>query len=102
MLVDDLALECGVIRLRPSGRAGGHNGLADIEQKLGTSTYGRLRIGIDPRGSIPQKDYVLGRFRPDQREAIEPALNDAADAAACWARHGMTEAMNQYNRRQSA
>jgi len=102
IIVDDTALECGVIRLRGDGSAGGHNGLADVEQKLGTSAYPRLRIGVDGPGAIPQKDYVLGKFRPDQRDRLEPALDSAADAAACWAAHGITEAMNRYNRKISA
>ena len=99
VIVDDVALACGSIRLRPSGGAGGHNGMADIEQKLGTQEYGRLRIGIDGPGNIPQKDYVLGRFRPEQKELIAPALEEAADAAAFWATNGMTEAMNRFNRK---
>ena len=63
VIVDDTALACGMIRLRASGGAGGHNGLADIEQKLDTIEYARLRIGVDPPGEIPQESYVLGRFR---------------------------------------
>lgn len=102
VLVDDVALACGVIRIRASGGAGGHNGLSDIEQKLGTDDYARLRIGIDPPGDIPQKNYVLGRFRPDQREAVEPALEDAVRAAVSWVAHGPLETMNAFNRRQSA
>lgn len=99
VLVDDTALPCGVIRVRGEGSAGGHNGLEDIEQKLGTSQYPRLRIGVDARGQIPQKDYVLGRFRPDQLELIEPALNEAVDAAICWVREGTAATMNGFNRK---
>lgn len=102
VIVDDVALDCGVIRMRGGGGAGGHNGLGDIEQKLGTAEYTRLRIGIDRPGQIPQKDYVLGRFRPDQREAVEPALEQSVDAAITWIRHGTAETMNRFNRRQSA
>lgn len=102
VIVDDVALACGVIRLRGEGGAGGHNGLADVEQKLGTSAYARLRIGVDPPGSIPQRDYVLGRFRPDQLERLEPALEDAVEAASCWATRGLTDAMNLFNRRNTA
>jgi PTH1 family peptidyl-tRNA hydrolase len=102
VLVDDIALPCGTIRLRADGGAGGHNGLSDITRRLSDDQWARLRIGIDPPGPIPQKDYVLGRFRPDQLEAIEPALDEATDAAACWAREGCATAMNRYNRRQSA
>lgn len=99
VIVDDIALPCGMIRLRGDGGPGGHNGLEDVERRLGTSTYARLRVGIDAPGEIPQREYVLGRFRPDQLAAVEPALEDAADAAACWALRGLLEAMNRYNRR---
>ena len=102
VLVDDTALSCGMIRLRAEGGAGGHNGLADIEQKLGSGQYARLRIGIDGPGEIPQETYVLGRFRPEQRELLEPALEDAVDATVCWMAHGITEAMNRFNRRKTA
>lgn len=99
VVVDDVALGCGIIRLRSGGGAGGHNGLADIELKLATQEYSRLRIGIDAPGDIPQSNYVLGRFRPDQQELVEPALETAVDAAACWALHGIDEAMNRFNHR---
>ena len=99
VVVDDIALTCGMIRLRSEGGAGGHNGLADIEQKLATQEYSRLRIGIDAPGDIDQANYVLGRFRPDQQELVEPALEAAVDAAVCWALHGIDEAMNRFNHR---
>lgn len=97
VIVDDLALPCGSIRLRPDGSAGGHNGLADIEEKLGSNRYARCRIGIDAPAAIPQKDYVLGRFRPDQQPLVEAALEQAVEACRCWARAGLTEAMNRFN-----
>ena len=102
VVVDDLAIPCGSIRLRPAGGDGGHNGLSDITRRIGTSDWARLRIGIDSKGDIPQKDYVLGRFRPDQREEVDRALDDATRAAACWATEGLATAMNQFNRKQSA
>ncbi|MHC4220466.1 MAG: aminoacyl-tRNA hydrolase, partial [Planctomycetota bacterium] len=102
VIVDDTALPCGMIRLRADGGAGGHNGLADIEQKLGTDRYARLRIGIDAPGGIPQETYVLGRFRPEQRELLEPALEEAVDATECWMAHDIQEAMNRFNRRKTA
>lgn len=102
VLVDDVALPCGSIRMRPSGSAGGHNGLIDIEERLGSGQYARLRIGIDEPGQIPQKDYVLGRFREDQREQLEPALEDAVAAATCWVTAGTTETMNRFNRKATA
>jgi len=99
VIVDDIALPCGAIRLRMDGSAGGHNGLADIESKLGTNRYSRCRIGVDAPGRIPQRDYVLGRFREDQQPLVDEAIGFACDAAECWIARGMTEAMNRFNRR---
>lgn len=97
VLVDDLALPVGRIRLRPEGSAGGHNGLADIQRALGTVTYPRLRIGIDPRGRVHQADYVLGRFSPDQLAKLGPALDGACDAVETWIQHGIDKAMTRHN-----
>lgn len=99
VIADDIALACGVIRLRDQGSAGGHNGLGDVQRLLGSDRYCRLRIGVDPPGAIPQASYVLGSFRPDQRERLEPALEDAVKAAECWATEGIATAMNRFNRR---
>ena len=86
VVVDDAALPVGRIRLRPEGSAGGHNGLTDIERAVGTRGYPRLRIGIDPPPPrMKQRDYVLGRFTPEQREALEPALERACDCIEAWA-----------------
>ena len=99
VVVDDIALPCGSIRLRGEGGDGGHNGLSDISQKLGSNRWARCRIGIDPRGRIPQKSYVLGRFTSEQEEALEPALEDSVSAAAHWVGHGIAETMNRFNKR---
>lgn len=97
IVVDDLALDCGRIRLRGEGSAGGHNGLADVQRALGSAAYPRLRIGIDPRGRIPQVDYVLGRFSPDQLTRLDPALDLACDAIEMWLNHGLAKAMSKFN-----
>ncbi len=97
VLVDDVALPVGSIRVRAGGSAGGHNGLSDIERALGTSAYPRCRIGIDAPGRIPQKDYVLGRFAPDQKDAIASACERAADAAELWASTDTASTMNVFN-----
>ena len=98
MVLDDVALPCGRLRLRASGSSGGHNGLKDIERALGTDSYARLRIGIDaPPPMVAQKDYVLGRFDPAQREKIEPALDRAAQAVEHWIDKGISAAMNRFN-----
>ena len=99
VLVDDIALATGTIRLRGEGGGGGHNGLGDIANRLGNQNWARCRIGIDAPGRIPQKDYVLGRFTPEQQESLEPALEDATAAAACWVEHGISTTMNRFNRR---
>ena len=97
IVVDDVALPVGQIRLRQEGSAGGHNGLVDIERAMGTQTYPRLRIGIDPRGRVPQSDYVLGRFTRDQLDRLDPALDRACDAIESWLTDGIAKAMSLYN-----
>jgi len=97
VIVDDVALPIGATRLRARGGTGGHNGLADITEKLGTDHYARLRIGIGEPGRQPQSDYVLGRFSSEQWEAVQPALDRAAKIAEAWAVTGVVEAMNHYN-----
>lgn len=97
VIVDDVYLPCGAIRLRESGSAGGHNGLADIERLLGNDRYPRCRIGVDPPGIVAQADYVLGRFTAEQWALVEPALERSADAAEAFVRGGITSAMNAFN-----
>ncbi|MEM6751153.1 MAG: aminoacyl-tRNA hydrolase [Planctomycetota bacterium] len=97
VIVDDLALPAGTIRLRAAGSPGGHNGLIDIERLLATRAYPRLRIGIDPKGRAPQSDYVLGRFTEDQWAQVDPALDKACDAVDLWLQHGVDKAMSLAN-----
>lgn len=106
VVVDDIALPVGTIRLRASGSAGGHNGLKDIERAMGNvaaaagkagQEYQRLRIGVDPPGRIPQKDYVLTAFFPEQKGKVEASLKAAVEAMEVWAEKGITAAMNRFN-----
>ena len=98
VIVDELALPCGKIRIRKGGSAGGHNGLKDVERALGTSEYPRLRIGIDPPpGRVPGRDYVLGKFSEEQRQKIDPAIERASSALVAWMDKGINAAMNQFN-----
>lgn len=106
VVVDDVALPCGVIRLRPGGSAGGHNGLADIEQALAALAaaegltgrdFARLRIGVDQPGQQPLAAYVLGRFTPEQKPLVNEALIRAAEAVEYWACAGVSAAMARYN-----
>ncbi len=98
VVLDDLALPVGRLRLRGSGSSGGHNGLRDIERALATNQYPRLRIGIDPAPPrIAGRDYVLGKFTPEQRALLEPALGRACGAIMTWIDKGIETAMNQFN-----
>ena len=98
IVLDDLALPCGKLRIRPNGSSGGHNGLRDIEQAIATSDYLRLRIGIDPPPPLMAgKDYVLGKFSAEQRTKIDPAVDRAASAITTWIESGITTAMNRFN-----
>ena len=98
VVLDDLALPVGKIRLRAAGSDGGHNGLRDIQRALGTNQYPRLRIGIDPPPQfVPGRDYVLGKFSEAQREPTRQAVKRAADAIVTWAERGIEKAMNVYN-----
>ena len=98
IVLDDVALPCGRLRMRGGGSSGGHNGLKDIEQALGSAQYPRLRIGIDPPPPrVPQKDYVLGRFTDAQRVQLDPAVNRACGAVIAWIEKGIEAAMNVFN-----
>lgn len=98
VVLDDLALDCGRLRIRSSGSSGGHNGLKDIERALGSNQYPRLRIGIGaPPAFIPGKDYVLQRFTEEQRKLVNPALERAAGALMQWMESGIGPAMNRFN-----
>ena len=98
VVLDDLALPVGRLRLRGSGSSGGHNGLKDIERALASNEYPRLRIGIDPAPPrVAGRDYVLGKFTPEQRVLLEPALARACGAIVTWIDKGISAAMNQFN-----
>jgi PTH1 family peptidyl-tRNA hydrolase len=97
--LDDLNLELGRLRLRPGGSDGGHNGLASVIEHLGHEAFPRLRVGIGP-APPPEEHaaFVLAPFTADERPAVERAVLGAADAAECWVRDGLDEAMNRFNR----
>jgi peptidyl-tRNA hydrolase, PTH1 family len=98
VVLDDLALPCGKLRIRPAGSDGGHNGLRDIQRGLGTNQYPRLRVGIDaPPLRVPGRDYVLGRFSEEQRKLLDPAVKRAVDALLMWIDQGIDAAMNRFN-----
>ena len=98
VMLDDLALELGRVRLRAGGSAGGHNGLESVIAHLGTEAFPRLRVGIGP-GPAPeaQADFVLTPFTETERPVIEEAIGRAADAVECWMSDGLEAAMNRCN-----
>jgi len=99
VVCDDINLPLGKLRMRANGSHGGHNGLRNIQEQLGTVEYPRLRIGVDAPTLIDDGaiDHVLGRFRPNEKDAIADAIPKAAISALLWAREGIGRAMNRTN-----
>ena len=97
VVIDDMALEPGSVRLRAKGSAGGHNGLSDIIAKLGTNQVARCRVGIGRDQSGWNVDHVLGRPSKAERELLNPAIDQAQEAVLCWLDEGIDLAMTRYN-----
>jgi len=97
VVVDDLDLEPGVIRLRGKGGSGGHKGLQSIIDSLGTQDFARLRVGIGRPNGEDVIDWVLTRFDASELDIMQPACKRAAEALKLWAISGIEKAMNQYN-----
>jgi PTH1 family peptidyl-tRNA hydrolase len=99
VVVDDADLTLGELRMRDSGRSGGHHGLESIEKHLGTREYLRMRVGIGRRvdGVREITNYVLRRFERGDRPLLEAVLERACDQIECWLRLGRQRAMNDYN-----
>lgn len=100
VVVDDLSLPFGQLRMKPSGSEGGHNGLKHITSVLGTQQYARLRFGIGndfPRGG--QIDYVLGPFPPEQLAQMDERLDMACEMVRSFALSGIQFTMNHYNKK---
>ncbi len=98
VLVDDIALPFGAIRIKSGGSDAGHNGLKNIAQMLGTQAYPRLRFGVGndfPRGC--QIDYVLGQFTLDQRQQLPTRVDVACDAIKAFCLSGIGFAMCNFN-----
>ena len=97
VVIDDMALSPGRIRIRAKGSAGGHNGLADVIEKLGTESIGRLRIGIGQSGEESDVDFVLDRPTETDRELLDEAIKRAAEAVLCWVKWGIEAAIDKFN-----
>lgn len=99
VVVDDMAIPFGSIRIRKQGSDAGHNGLKNIASELGTPNYARLRFGIGngfPRGG--QIDYVLGKFPPEEMKIMPEVLKKAADAVKAFCLSGPDFAMTHFNK----
>jgi PTH1 family peptidyl-tRNA hydrolase len=99
VIADDVYLPVGLVRLRPSGASGGHKGLENIEQELGTRDYARLRIGVGAAEGSKLEDHVLAEPEGDERRTLEAAADLAADAVEVWMAQGIHSAMNRFNRK---
>ena len=99
VIVDDLALPVGTLRVRASGSDAGHNGLKNIQLVLATDKYPRLRFGIGsdfPKGT--QVDFVLGKWKPSEVDAVKEMMLKSVDAIECFASQGINQAMTQFNK----
>lgn len=101
VISDDINLDIGKLRIRPSGSAGGQNGLKDIIACLGSDAFARVRVGV---GMKPHPEYdlaawVLSRFSDADMKVMDKAFEDAADAAAWIAKGDITKAMNLYSKK---
>ena len=98
VISDDLNIPFGTLRLRKNGSAGGHNGLTNISELLGTQDYARIRVGIGNEfGRGQQVGYVLGEFNEDERKDIPEICKRVIDGVKAWATVGADRAMNVVN-----
>lgn len=100
VVLDDVNLPLGKIRLRAHGSSGGHHGLESIEQVVGSKEFPRLRVGVSQE-NLTGKDlsgYVLGKFKKSETKLLEETVGRAAQASVCWLEEGVAVAMNEFNR----
>lgn len=99
VVLDDLALPLGTIRMRAKGNDGGHNGLKSIDACIGTNAYPRLRCGIghDFRQG-QQVDYVLGEWLPEEKETLRSVIGMASEAVLSFGTQGVERTMNLFNK----
>src|SRR5580692_1323341 len=100
LVFDELNLPWGTLRVRPKGSAGGHNGVIDVIEKIGTQEFPRVRLGVHPGHPLPSgKDYLLSRFTREQTETLDAFIDLAADAAESIITEGVEKSMAKFNRR---
>lgn len=99
IICDDLDLNVGNFKLRANGSCGGHNGLRDIEVKLGSSEYKRLKIGISNNKSLDTKDYVLGNFSKEENDTYKELFNELKVVVDEYFKLPFGDLMSRYNRK---
>ncbi|HNS52887.1 MAG TPA: aminoacyl-tRNA hydrolase [Anaerolineae bacterium] len=98
VVLDDLDLPLGRLRLRPDGGSAGHKGMRSIIERLGTQAFPRLRVGIDrPPGRMDPAEYVLLPFAEQELVVVRQVLDHAVSAIECWLAEGIDVAMGRYN-----
>lgn len=100
VVVDDIALPFGELRIRPKGSAGGHNGLKNIAELLGTEDYARMRFGVGGDFACGhQVDYVLGEWTAEEREKLPERLKVFGEAILSFVSVGTERTMNAFNKK---
>ena len=99
VICDDLNLYFGNIKIKSSGTAGGHNGLKDIEEFLGTVNYPRIRIGISNNNKIPTSDYVLGKWSESEQSNIHNLVKISSEIVFSFIQTGIERTMSFYNKK---
>ncbi len=97
VICDDLDTNIGTYRLRYKGSSGGHNGLKNIELNLGSNEYKRIKIGISNNKNIDTKDYVLGKFKKEELELINPIIDKIPNIIEDYLKLPFDNVMNKYN-----
>jgi PTH1 family peptidyl-tRNA hydrolase len=99
VVLDDIAIPFGTIRLRPKGTDGGHNGLKDIDATFGNNNYARLRFGVGSEFTKGrQVDYVLGKWNADEMKLLDEKIKLACTAVNSFMFEGLERAMNKFNK----
>ncbi len=99
VIQDDLDMEVGKIKLKEKSSSGGHNGIKDIEEKLGTNNFKRLKVGISNNKLIDTKDYVLGKFNKEDKEILEKSYEICLNIIDDFFKMNFDLLMGKYNKR---
>ena len=98
VIMDDVDLPLGKIRLRPKGSSGSHKGLRSVVEKLESESFPRLRVGIAPQEEVGYlKDYVLSPFKRNERKTLASSIERCTRCVETWARDGIESAMRIFN-----